>query len=353
MTNIEILRHRLQNQQIAETRFTKPEEIVSHLLAMQSQDFAMAKWAIGLRLPGTTEADIDKLFNEGRILRTHLMRPTWHFVTPHDIRWLIEFTAPRVRKIMVPYDKRLGLTQKVFTKSTDVLSRILEGGKVFDRTALRTELAKKKLPLHDNSLSHILMHAELECVICSGPRVGKQFTYMLFDERVPKSKSLKGEDALAELTLRYFAARGPATMQDYMWWSGLNATDAKKGIAMLPRDYVREKIGRKEYIFQPKELKDSKDLQMTFLLPDYDEYGISYKDRDALFNPNGVKGPGRGGHIIFNHMIVIDGIIGGTWQREVKRKSVTVEARLIKGLPQAKDKAVKAAVRRYIQFFGK
>lgn len=347
MKPAEILQHRLANQRIIRSEFTRPQDIVSHLLAMQAQEYAMAKWAIGLRVPGSSDASVEQAFNDGKLLRTHLMRPTWHFVSPKDIRWLIELTAPQVRKVMSPYDKKLGLTPSVLRKAIDALSAMLEGGTQLVRAEIRAELAQKKLPLEENRLSHILMHAELACVIASGRREGKQFTYAHFDDRAPKARSLDRDDALAELSKRYFATRGPATIQDFMWWSGLSAVDARAGAATLPKQFARQKIGRKDYIYSDAIIFDPKQQLSTFLMPDYDEYGISYKDREVL-NPREHKGPMRNGMSVFNHLVIVDGIMAGTWTRNAKAK---VKVTLFHPLNRRQQRSLQKAVDRYEAFF--
>src|ERR1700730_6368858 len=170
MTRSDIIHHRLINQQIAASKFTKPEEIVSCLIAMQAQDFAMAKWAIGLRLPGSIEADIEKAFNEGKILRTHLMRPTWHFVTPADIRWLLGLTAPRVNAVSAYYFRKSQLDLPVIKRCNHIIATALKGGKQLTRTALKAALERKKIHTNGVRLGHIMMRAELDGIICSGPR---------------------------------------------------------------------------------------------------------------------------------------------------------------------------------------
>lgn len=129
MKTAEIINYRLINQQIAETKFKKPHEITGWLAAMQAQDFAMAKWAIGLRLAELNDDDVENAFNNGTILRTHLLRPTWHFVTPADIRWMLALTAPRVNAVNAYYYRKLELDIKVFKRSNDKLAKTLQGGK--------------------------------------------------------------------------------------------------------------------------------------------------------------------------------------------------------------------------------
>jgi hypothetical protein len=124
-----LITRRLFNQQIAETHFTKPEEIVTWLGAMQAQEYAMSKWSIGMRIPSLKDADVEKAFNEGAILRTHVLRPTWHFVTPADIRWILALSAPRVHVFNAFAYRYAGLNKKIFKKCNDVLAKSLQGGK--------------------------------------------------------------------------------------------------------------------------------------------------------------------------------------------------------------------------------
>jgi hypothetical protein len=289
--DINILHRRLFNQQITQTTFKAPAEIVRHLGAMQSQDFAMAKWAIGLRLPHLHEADIEKEFNEGRILRTHVLRPTWHFVAPEDIRWMIELTSPRVNAFNAYYYRILELDKKVFSKCHNVLIKALGGGKHLTRTALQAALEKSKIKAQGQRLGAIMMEAELACIVCSGPRQGKQFTYALIDERAPQAKALPRDEALARLTGIYFSARGPATVHDYAWWSGLTVKDASEGIKLLDSKFEKEEMEGAEYVFKSGEYKKPTTAQSTFLMPDYDEYGISYKDRSALLPTSQKESP--------------------------------------------------------------
>lgn len=195
MTTSDIIRYRLINQQIAETKFKKPQEIVAWLAAMQAQDFAMAKWAIGLRLPGSKDADIEKAFNDGVILRTHLMRPTWHFVAPADIRWMLALTAPRVNVANAFMYRKLELDNKIFKRSNDILVKTLQGGKQLTRAILKTALERKKIVADGLRLGYLMMRAELDGIICSGARQGKQFTYALLDERAPPVKTLDHDEA--------------------------------------------------------------------------------------------------------------------------------------------------------------
>lgn len=251
MTFAEIARYRLINQQLADTRIKSAVEMVEWFGAVQGQEYGPTKWGLGLRLPHLTDCDIEKELAEGRILRTHLLRPTWHFVSAADIHWLLKLTAPRVYKVNAFMYRRLELGEKVLNRCNEIIVETLQGGKQLTREAINEELKKNDILAKGHRLSYIMMNAELEGVICSGPRQGNQFTYALLDERVKCGKSLEKDEALAELSKRYFSSRGPATVKDFATWSGLTITDCKKGMEMNKALLQKEIIEQQEYIFHP------------------------------------------------------------------------------------------------------
>jgi hypothetical protein len=201
----------------------QPCDVVRWLVAVQAQDYSGAKWALGLRLQGSTEKNIEQAIADGSILRTHLMRPTWHFVTPADIRWLLALTAPRVHAVNAHMYRQLELDHSVFKRSNAALAKALREGQTLTRDELRGVLRKAGIAVDGNlRMSYLMMRAELDAIVCSGPRRGKQFTYALLDQGAPQPKTLHRDEALVELVRRYFISRGPATVQDFAKWSGLN-----------------------------------------------------------------------------------------------------------------------------------
>ncbi len=210
---------RLHNQLLIQHPFDQPNEVVAWLGAVQAQEYGHAKWALGMRLPGATDVDVERAIAEGSILRTHVMRPTWHFVTSADIRWMLELTGPRVHALNAYYYRQQGLDDALFARSNAVLAKALAGGNYLTRPELQAALAGAGI-VADGGLraSYLMMRAELDMLICSGPRRGKQFTYALLDERAPAASSLPRDEALAELTRRYFTSHGPATLKDFAWW---------------------------------------------------------------------------------------------------------------------------------------
>ena len=230
--------------------FHKPTDVLKWLGAVQAQDFYGAKWALGLRLRDATDELIEKAFSDGEIIRTHVMRPTWHFVAASDIRWLLKLTAPRVNMTARNYYRKFELDDGVFKRINRALERALGGGRQLTRQELRTAINKAGIPCDDLlRFTFILLRAELDALICSGARSGKQFTYALFDERVPDTKTLSKDEALAELARRYFTSRGPATLRDFVWWSGLSTTDARTGLALIQGSLSKEKIDSEDYWF--------------------------------------------------------------------------------------------------------
>ncbi|NOT77207.1 MAG: winged helix DNA-binding domain-containing protein [Cyclobacteriaceae bacterium] len=346
-----IIPYRLLNQHISHHKLKKPQDIVSYLGAMQAQEYAMAKWAIGLRLPGTKDADVEKAFNKGHILRTHLLRPTWHFVSPADIRWMLALTKDRVYAVSAFMFRKSELTDKIFNRSADIFTKMLQGGNHLERNVLKAALEKAKIPTDEFLLSYMLMHAEMEGVICSGPRVGKQFTYALLEERVPPVKSISREEALNELTHRYFKSRGPATVQDFAVWSGLTAKDARNGIASLDKKFIHEKINDREFIFYKRDYSMATS-DSTFLMPDYDEYGMSYRGRSDIFNKEKFAKQISRGNPIFNRMIIINGKIEGTWNRTVTKKALTINSFPFSSLSKENQRNLLEAEKKYRLFLG-
>ncbi|MGN6492838.1 MAG: winged helix DNA-binding domain-containing protein [Agriterribacter sp.] len=345
MTDAQIIQLRLFNQHISTPRFLKPSQIVSWMVAMQAQEYAMAKWAVGLRLKDAVDSDVEKAFNKGEILRTHVMRPTWHFVAPADIVWLLALTAPRVHALNAYMYRQTDLSEKLLKRAAETMALALEGGRFLQRSELQDALKRKRITANSVRLAYIIMYAELEAIICSGPRKGNQFTYALLKERAPSAKVISREDALAEFVQRYFAARGPATLKDFAYWSGLSLQDAKAGAESLPSKFARETINGKQYIWLPSAKAAGNLLYTSFLMPDYDEYGMSYQDRAILMGSSAGKP-----EVLYNRMLVIDGKIEGTWKRSFNKKEIVIDAVPFAPLSTAKNKKLAQSMQRFKQF---
>ncbi len=347
MTSLEVVQQRLRNQHLASAWLKQPVEIVQWLGAVQAQDYAGAKWALGLRLPDVADDEVERAFTDGTILRTHVMRPTWHFVASADIRWLLALTAPRVHAVNGHMYRKCELDPQTLRRSLRVMAKALQGGRQLTRDELRAVLSKAGIAADDNlRMAYVVMHAELEGLVCSGARQGKQFTYALLEERAPQAKTLERDEALCELILRYFASRGPATCQDFVWWSGLTMADAKRGVEAAQSQLEQTVFNGQTNWFAEAAPIASDSAQAAYLLPNYDEYGIAYRDRSAMFDAE------RGSQLIFNHLIVINGRLAGTWKRTLKKHEVVIETNTFVPLTKVEDRAVAAAVRQYGVFLG-
>jgi hypothetical protein len=347
-----ILAARLQNEWLAGAKARRPADVVERLCAIQSQDFIGAKWAIGVRAKSLDDAAVEAAFDRGEILRTHVMRPTWHFVTPADIRWLLSLTAPRVHQVSKFYYRQYGLDAKTLSRVHRVLAAELEQGRFRTRTELAQALAKRGIEASGPRLGLLTIHAELEQVICSGPVRGKQLTYAHFDERVPTRAARTPRNLEAELARRYFDSHGPATVRDFVWWSGLTVAQAKRGIAEASPALVARDIDGLTY-WASGWASAPRMPPATFLLPNYDEYLIAYKDRDLMRPQGATIGNGiMAGPDAFAHPLVVDARLAGFWRRSVAGARTRVE--VVEKLPlSAKQRrAVNAAADRLVAFAG-
>ena len=346
MNTSDVLGHRLRNQKLSSPDFAEPAEVVRWFGAVQAQDFNGAKWALALRMREAKNAVIQRAYDEGRIVRTHVMRPTWHFVAREDIRWLLQLTAPRVNMKSGSAYRMFELDAATFKRSNKVIANALKGGKHLTRSELKTFLNRAGIAA-DNliRLAHIVLRAELDRVVCSGPMAGKQFTYMLFDERVPASKTFGREEALAELARRYFKSHGPATVQDFVWWSGLTVTDANLAIELIDRDLRKEMVAEKLYVGPRSRRTARPSKYSTHLLPAFDEYNVAYKARDLVID----GGAPLSTWDALGPMIIVDGKAVGTWKR-AGNKVITLNTS--NALKKSQKLAIATAAERYTAFLG-
>ena len=349
MTSSDIIKLRLQNQQLAGTSFVKPEEVVGWLGAVQSQDYAGAKWALANRLKKPVEAEIDKAVDDGKILRTHVLRPTWHFVLPDDIRWMMELTEPRITAFGAKYFRDLKLDKTVLKRSNRVIVRALEKGKHLTKKELGDALKKARIDTNELRLTFIIIRAELDQLICNGARRVKQMTYALVEQRAPKARRLKKDEALTELAMRYFASRGPATTKDFAWWSGLSPADARQAVEQIRLQIFHEEINGETYFFKTSTMDGAKKSQVH-LLPAWDEYTVAYKDRGLVIDPGFESDSGHG---VFNPNIIVNGQIKGAWRRELKSKTVIVETQYFSQPGKATLQKVASTAKAYAKFLEK
>jgi hypothetical protein len=339
---------RLYQQRIETTTFKAPSEVVAWLGAVQAQDYVAAKWAIGLRSQDIRDADVEKAFNDGKILRTHVMRPTWHFVTPEDIRWLLSLTASRVHALNASRYRQLELDADIFKRSHGVFINALQGGKHLSRSQLAKALEQAGIAVQGARLAHLMMQAELEGILCSGVRRGKQFTYALLEERVPRAKPLARDEALAKLVRRCFSNHGPATLQDFVWWSGLTVSDTKLGLENAKAHLVQETIEGQSYWFSEYVAASAR----LHLLPWFDEFLVAYKDRSAALSAANAKQVNAGGGML-NPTIISRGHVVGTWKSALKKDKVVLDLTLFRPFSQKEKHSLSVAAKSYGKFLDK
>lgn len=327
--------------------------MVGWLGAVQAQDYAGAKWAVGLRLPEgvATDPSIERALSEGDILRTHAFRGTWQLVAREDIRWMVALVAPRLIARNASRYRELSLDEATFRRSQATLARALRHGEHLTRDELAVALEAAGVSTAGQRLAYLLQRAELEALVCSGARRGKQSTYTLLEGRAPEPKAvLAGEEALAELARRYFRSRGPATLADFAWWSGLTSRDARAGLELVQSTLVPEVIAGQTH-WRSKDVPAPCPSPTAYLLPPFDEYLVAYRNRDAVLDPAHVRRINAGGGLL-DPCVVIDGRVVGTWRRQLTRTKVVIELELFEALTRSEQEALALAARRYGAFLG-
>jgi hypothetical protein len=315
---------RLRNQEILNPDIKTARQLTAMMGALQAQDYIMSKWALGLRTQNSTEAQITGEIDSGEIIRTHVLRPTWHIVSKDDIYWILDLTSPQIKASTSYRDKRLELTGDIYSKAHNIFVGALEGNKHKTREELITELKKAGIRVDENRASHIFLRAEIEGLICSGKQVKNKPAYALLEERVPvKNRKTGRDEALQELGKRYFITRGPATVSDFSWWSGLSLRESRIALGLNKNLLVSHSLNGQDYWFAETDFREEKTID-SFLLPSYDEFLLSYHDRSAIMqvNENGRVASNNG---MFYPVILLNGKVAGIWKRNIKNEKAVIE----------------------------
>jgi len=320
----EIGQTRLINQFIVNSTISDPAELVNRMGAIQAQDYGMSKWAVGIRTPDSTDKSVEAAIVNGSILRTHALRPTWHWVSSKDIDWILELSASQIIPTLKSRHKELELDQKTFSKSFRIMEKILENGNHQTRQEIMSELNKQKVNTDGQRSAHIMLMAELHKVVCSGALKGKQQTYALLSEISPKRIELKREEAIGKLIKLYFTTRGPATIQDFCWWSGLSITESKSALEHFKSQLFS--FNQKSIIYWMGSPSNSilKAANSVLFLPAFDEFIISYKDRSASLPEDKVK-HAISSNGLFRPMLVSEGQVIGIWKKSTLKDKTIIE----------------------------
>jgi hypothetical protein len=347
----EIIRRRLANQFLAGSGVSgkSPGDVVRWFGAIQAQEYLGALWAMGVRLPGMSEGDVERSVDEGRVLRTWPMRGTIHLVPSEDAKWMLDLLTPRVVSSMAGRHRQLGLDEKTFARSEEIIHAALRGGKAVARKDLMALLDSEGFSTKEGRGYHVLWRLAQEGFLCFGPRRGKQPTFVLLDEWAPEQRNLDRDEALIELAGRYFRSHGPATMRDFVWWSGLTVADAKVAIENVEEKLVREGIGDETYFSAESAPPASGGSHRVHLLPPFDEYTVAYRDRSAALDPAHAKATQNG----LTNTIILDGRIIGAWKRKLAKESVSITTNVFHPIGKGERDALEEAANRYAAFLGK
>lgn len=346
---IDVVRERLANQFLTGPSLSGPVEVVRRQGAVQAQDYAGAKWAVGMRTSGATHDDVEQAMARGEILRTHVLRPTWHFVLPEDIRWMLALTGPRISQFMASYNKKMGLTPAVLRRSTAVIEKALRDGEFLTRNELGEILRRNRvLETSGTRLAHMMMQAEVDAVVCSGPVRGKQFTYGLLDLRAAPVAPIDRDEALARLARVYFTTRGPATVHDFSWWSGLTIGDSRRAVEILGRH-----LTQREKLWMVERQTAAPPAAGAHLLSNYDEYFIGHRDRSAIGNRAKSIDAVTGGDARISHVAFVNGELVGGWKRTATPTGVEATLTPFVRLKRDERALLERERSRFADFFGR
>lgn len=340
---------RLVTQGLHRPTFRKPEEVVAWFGAVQAQDYFGALWALGLRMRRATESLVEAAETRRAIVRTWPLRGTLHFVAADDARWMTRLLAPRViARNQARWKREMGVDAKLAAKSLDVLRGALEGGKRLERAELYAALEARKIRTGSSRGLHLLLWLAMQGHLCLAGRSGKQQTFALLDDWIPKSRELEGEAALAELAQRYFTSHGPATLKDFVWWSGLTVKDARTAIDAAKRDLTHENQHGIGYWSNGSANRSTRapSAPVVRLLPAYDEFTVGYQDRSSLMPPGKRLSPMS----LLGAAVLVDGQIAGSWKRSLSKDSVRVDVKLLRKLATAETWALEREIERYQEF---
>jgi hypothetical protein len=349
MTAKELIQHRLSIQHLATPLLDSAADVVSWFGAVQAQDYLGSLWAIGQRMKHADETTVEKAISDRKIVRTWPMRGTLHFTTPENVRWMLKLLAPRVMSRAASVHRLAELDKKVFAKSAKVLEKALNGNEPLTRDELYTILERSKIATGNTRGLHILGYVAMQGLICFGPRKGKQPTFTLLDEWLPALKQPEPEEALAKLALIYFRSHGPATVDDFQWWTGLTKTEATTAISLVKSQLIQESFNDKTYWMCAALTSKKPGASTAYLLPAYDEYSVAYKDRSSILDETHAARAGNG---IFSPCVIVDGKIAGTWKRTFEKDKVVLDMSPFKTFNKIQAAAVTTAAKRYSKFVG-
>src|SRR6266536_6237089 len=348
MRDLDIARWRLRSQHLVSPFAASAFEAVGSLLAVQAENLSQAAWAVASRTPNPDQADLAALLDDGAVLRTHVLRPTWHFVRAEDIGWLLDLTGPRVRRVTGRQLREAhGLGERSAGQAVTAVTQVLASRGQLTRAQLADELRERGIRGSGQMLMILLAHAELGGLICSGRAAGGEHTYALMDERVPAPRRPGRTEALAELALRYFAGHGPATERDLAYWATLTLTDVRAGLQQ-----VRDRLGSfqhdgRTFWHPPGDAPSGPQEPAGHLLQILDETYRGYQDSRWLLDAAGDVPRTREAAA---GMALVDAQLLAAMRRTVARDHVQFDLRPYRPLTPPEIEALHQAASRYGEY---
>lgn len=319
--------------------------------AVQAQDLRSALWALGLRTKRPSISEVTNALRSGRIIRVHIMRPTWHFVLPEDLRWMAALNRDKLEQAYKGYNREFGLDigEDDYARSTELLCEALQGGRELTSNELALEMEKGGLPSTHHHMRAYLWRAETRAIVCGGmPRNG-MMTYALIDERVPPTPVLSRDEAIARLFAKYLRSHAPATLEDFIWWSSLSRTDAQRAIDSRGKDVERAVVGGRTFYIHCDSRRRGRLAGMVSLLPPYDEYLLGYKDRTDVL-PAAWAHRAHNNRGIFQRILLQGGQVTGNWSERAAAKGAQISVDLWRKDVDTDSVAMERTITRYLHF---
>jgi hypothetical protein len=305
---------RLLNQQLICPQFDTPSELVGYMGAMQAQEYRLMRWAVAMRTKKPSANAFKKAFDSGQIIRLHLMRGTWQLVSAEDYWPLLELCSAKALAVIKGWmsSNKISIPEEEVKQIREILIQTAAEKGSVTKEDFAQALAEKDIQMDDHRLSYHIRYAELSGTLCSGDLLPMKATYALVADKIKPYVKMDRDEALALLARKYFQSRQPATLEDFVWWSGLNISDCRKGIELMGNNIHTEKWQGRTFYLTDKCRTQGFRKGKSHLIPPYDEYLISYKSRDIVLSQD-YRHKAHNNSGIFQPIIAHNGIICGNW----------------------------------------